>query len=168
MKKLITTILLIISIQVFGQIDYNYDRHHLSFSVDPKLTIDGAYSYDDTPVLDFEVEIKTGVGMNEYGIFLEYAKLNPYFYAFGFKYNRIVKILNNTTVETLTGPEIFVIQRGFHPSKQREWVSGGLNNEIRFNLFSDRASVSLVSNTKWRRDISKVKHSGFVKIGLKF
>lgn len=171
MKRILTIIVLLISLNTTAQLGSFYEKYFFSASIDPKMLIDGAYNYDKTPKLDLIIELKVQKDNYEGGIICEYSRLTPEYFSMGFIYNRVIPIINHDRVETLTGIELIAIERRRHATQQSVWITGGINNEIRYN-FSDSFSVGLVLNTKWRRDLvgmyggDPIKHSGFIKLSF--
>lgn len=164
MKKPLYLLLLVCSFA------YSQEKHIFTVGIDTKLAIAGAYDYDDTPVLDIFISAVSQVNKNEIGIICEYAQLNPYYWSFGFMYNRLIPIFNTDKIETLLGAEVIVIQRGFKPQVQNEFLAYGLNATTRIYLV-DFLSINLKLNAKYRTDLAKhyntsnpIKISGYASL----
>ena len=163
MKKILTIILILLTTQSIAQSMYISEFHYISVAIDPKMLVVGAYDYDKTPILDITLEAKVQRGNNEVGIFGEFAKLKPEYFTFGVIYNRIFTVETFDKVDAMFGVTGFILHRDNLPQDRSVWLSGGLNNELRYKLSRDWC-VSLVLDTKWRSDIKKVRSSGFVKV----
>ena len=159
---------LVISLFILTMTAQAQEKHIFTVGFDPRLALDGAYSYDDTPVLDFYFSAVVQVKRNEIGVIGEYANLNPYYWSFGFMYNRL--LIKTNRIDMLLGAELIIIQRGFKPQVQNEFIAYGLNATTRFYIV-DCLSVNLKLNAKYRTDLSKhynttnpIKISGFVSL----
>ncbi len=163
MKKLVIMLVILTTLITQAQ-----EKHIFTVGFDPKLALDGAYDYDDTPILDFYFSAVVQVKRNEIGIVGEYANINPYYWSFGFMYNRL--LIKTNRIDVLLGGEVIIIQRGFKPQVQNEFIAYGLNATTRFYIV-DCLSVNLKLNAKYRTDLVKhyktkdpIKISGFVSL----
>lgn len=162
MKKLVIMLVILTTLITQAQ-----EKHIFTVGFDPRLALDGAYSYDDTPVLDFYFSAVGQLNKNEIGVVGEYAELNPYYWSFGFMYNRL--LIKTNRIDMLLGCELIVIQRGFKPQVQNEFLAYGLNATTRFYVF-DNLSINLKLNAKYRTDLAKhynsdpIKISGFISL----
>ena len=120
-------ILLLLSLNLYSQ-----DKQIISFSADVKLLTNGAYSYDDTPVLDGYFNIVTQREDNkEFGVFVEYANLNPKFFAMGltggYNFNLVRRF---DTVLNLEGG--LIIREFPDYDSQKAYLFIGANGIIRY------------------------------------
>ncbi len=167
--KNIIYILLFLSVLAHAQ-----DKQIISFSADVKLLIDGAYSYDDTPVLDGYFNIVTQREDNkEFGLFVEYANINPKFFAMGltggYNFNLVRRF---DTVINLEGGLIVREFEGYET--QKAYLFMGANGIIRY-WFLDWLSLDAKLNVKYRNDLAKyyndpkpIRISGILGLSFKF
>lgn len=163
MKK-ITLIFFLLSTLVNAQIS---DKHFARVEFDPKLAILGAYSYDATPVIDVTLSFFTQLENYELGITTEYANLKDYYFSFGFIYNRVIPLFYSEKIQTLLGIETLCLQRGFRQVKTKEWLTAGLNAEIRYYA-AEHLAFTLRYNYKYRPDINMFKQNGNAGVAFVF
>lgn len=154
-KRHILIIAIIISIVFIGKCN-SQENYFVSFGFDPKLAIDGAYSYDDTPVAD--IQFKTGVRKEngfEAGIQMEYAKLNPSYFSGGLFGNYVLEN-KMKTIQCSAGIEVIAITRGRYGELKNKKINTmwtyGLNSEIRFKIIDD-IYIGLIANATHRIDL---------------
>ena len=145
-------LLLLISFSCFAQENYIFTA-----GIDPKLAINGAYDYDKSSVIDFTFAGITGIGNNEYGLYIEYAKLEPYYFSTGLLYNRKIDLIWG--VDTMLGGEVLLLQRG----GEGDFLSYGINATSRIYIL-DSLAVGLRFNYKRRPFLEKFVGSGYLEV----
>lgn len=142
------------------------ENYVFNLGIDPKLAISGAYDYDNSPVYDLTFQAITEKNNNGYGLQIEYANLEPFYFSTGLIYNR--KIYLTQRIETFIGTEIIIIQRGFR-RQENIFASYGFNLAARFRII-ESLGVGLRLNYKRRPDLvyaydgDRFKTSGYVEI----
>lgn len=167
--KNIIYILLFLSVFVHAQ-----DKQIISIGADVQLLVNGAYSYDDTPVLDayFNWVTQKDNGV-EIGIFVEYAKLNPKFYSMGFSGGYNFDLIRR--FDTVINLEGGLIVRDFDGYEtQKAYLFAGANGIVRYWVF-DWVSLDARLNVKYRNDLAKyyndpkpIRYSGILGLSFKF
>ena len=150
------------------------DKQIISIGADYKLGTSGAYSYDKTKVLDAYFSIVTQREDNkEFGVFVEYANLNPKFFAMGlsggYNFNLVRRF---DTVLNLEGGLIVREFDGYET--QKAYLFMGANGIIRY-WFLDWVSLDARLNVKYRNDLAKyyndpkpIRISGILGLSFKF
>lgn len=152
MKKTVSIALLFMASTAVAQ-----EAYFITAGLDPKLAINGAYSYDKTPVLD--IHFKTGTRLQngiEVGVGLEYAKLKPSYLASKFYVNKV--FFNwRETFAVAVGAEAVLIDRGRFGNGQKinPGYTYGLNTELRW-YFTKNASIDLAFGLLHRKDLKKM------------
>lgn len=150
MKKLLIYIMLLLTAAVaIGQ-----EAYFVTFGLDPKLAIKGAYSYDKTPVLD--LHFKTGTRLAngiEAGVGAEYANLNPYYLSGKLFINKVF-FNPSETFAVAIGAEAVLIQRGRFSNEQKisAVYTYGSNAELRW-FVSGSISLNASLGLLHRRDL---------------
>lgn len=150
MKKLLIYIMLLLTAAVaIGQ-----EAYFVTFGLDPKLAIKGAYSYDKTPVLD--LHFKTGTRLNngiEAGVGAEYANLGPYYLSGKIFINKVF-FNRSQTLGVAIGAETVLIQRGRFSNGQKinAVYTYGLNAELRW-YFTPNVSIDASFGLLHRKDL---------------
>lgn len=167
--RYIKFIILFLALNVYSQ-----DKQIISIGVDAKLLINGAYSYDDTPVLDgyFNWITQKDNGV-EVGLFVEYANLNPNFFAMGFSGGYNFNLVRR--FDTVLNLEGGLIVRSFENyDTQKVFLFMGVNGIVRFWIV-DFISLDLRLNVKYRNDLAKhyndsnpIRISGITGLSFKF
>ena len=167
--RYIKFLLLFLALNVYSQ-----DRQIISIGADAKLLVDGAYSYDDTPVLDgyFSWITQKDNGV-ELGLFVEYANLNPKFYSMGFSGGYNFNLVRR--FDTVLNLEGGLIIRSFPLyDTQKAYMFMGANGIIRYWFFN-WVSLDLRLNVKYRNDLAKyyndsnpIRISGVTGFSFKF
>jgi len=158
--KIIIYILLIINTLAHSQ-----EKYLFTVGFDPKLALNGAYE-DVNSTIDLIFSAQTGIGNNYYGLQIEYADLEPYYFSTGFIYDRYITSLKS--IEMFAGGELIYLQRGFR-RKQSEFIAYGINLTARKTLLGV-FGISLRLNYKRRPDLiktyngDKFKLSGYFEI----
>lgn len=153
-------ILLLVGFSIEAQ-----EKYLFTVGFDPKLALNGAYE-DLNSTIDLIFSAQTGIGNNYYGIQIEYADLEPYYYSTGFIYDRYITSLKS--IEMFAGGELLYLQRGFR-KKQSEFIAYGINLTARKTVL-DVFGISLRLNYKRRPDLiktyngDKFKLSGYFEI----
>ena len=150
------------------------DKQIISIGADVQLLVNGAYSYDETPVLDGYFNIVTQREDNkEFGVFVEYANLNPKFFAMGltggYNFNLVRRF------DTVLNLEGGLIVRSFEDyDTQKVFLFVGANGIVRY-WFLDWLSLDLRLNVKYRNDLAKfyndsnpIRISGITGLSFKF
>ena len=162
-------IILLLSLNLYAQ-----DKQIISLGADAKLLINGAYSYDDTPVLDgyfsWITQKENGI---ELGLFTEYANLNPKFFSMGFSGGYNFDLINR--FDTVINLEGGLIVRDFdYYDTQKAYLFMGANGIIRY-WFLDWLSLDARLNVKYRNDLAKyyndsnpMRISGILGLSFKF
>tara|TARA_R110000851_G_scaffold305835_1_gene463990 strand:- start:6409 stop:6966 length:558 start_codon:yes stop_codon:yes gene_type:complete len=175
---MIIGLFLLFTSQVMAQ-----DEHPIfEIGADPVLVIDGAYDYDDTPVLHFRFAVGTEyVNGNQALLEVTYANLQPaYFFSIAGVYNVEVKsnvflnkkinigsftIFDFNQMSTYVGGGPMYIQRGFHSSEKKEFLSFKVQTKLEYNL-NDWLAWYLAYEYIGRGDIDTfAKYQG--NVGLK-
>jgi hypothetical protein len=152
MKKTITIALLLAASTTVAQ-----EAYFITAGLDPKLAIKGAYSYNETPVLD--VSFKTGTRLQngiEVGVGFEYANLNPNYTAGKIYINKVFFNWRETLAVAI-GAEAVLIDRGRFGNNQKinPGYTYGLNTELRW-YFTENTSIDLAFGLLHRRDLKKM------------
>ena len=136
-KELIIVIIIVLFCLFMSRVQAQ-ERQIISIGIDPKLAIEGAYDYDNTPVAHIHFEWLTSLEKWEGGIRVSYANLQPYkYFDMGFLYNRKINLFKTEAVETLIGAEIGLIVRDFPLyDTQKAYFDYGINTQMRFWLSS--------------------------------
>lgn len=153
-KSILLVLLILLSIKTIAQ-----ENYFVSLGFDPKLAIDGAYSYDHTPVAD--IQFKTGTRLEngfEVGIQFEYAFLNPSYLSGGLFGNYVLSNWKETIFYSI-GTEVITIERGRYGTLKNKKinvkVTFGLNAEIRLKI-KNGFQVGFIANLTHRRDLKEM------------
>lgn len=153
MKKLLLILLLLLTtIVVIGQ-----EAYFISFGLDPKLAIKGAYSYDKTPVLDVSFKTGTRLASNwEVGVGAEYANLNPSYLSSKLFVNKVFFNWKETIAYSI-GTELVLIDRDRYGTSKKinTQFTFGFNAETRFFITSN-ASIDFSFRLLHRKDLLKM------------
>ena len=149
--RILVGILLTISLATYSQ-----EKQIISLSFDARLATQPVYN--NTPILDVRFSWVTSFESgNEYGIFVEYAKLDPKYFDYGVMYNRK---LFGRELEGLIGAEASLIVREFEGYEtQKVYISYGANGTLRYHFF-DFFSLDMRVNAKYRTDLAKYYNDG--------
>lgn len=142
MKHLI--ILLFLSVGVVNA----QDRQIMSLGVDPQLLLNGAYNYDNTPVLHIHFSWLSSLESgSEIGVNTSFANLKPYdYFDYNFIYNRKIRLINNNKIETLVGGNVGFILRSYPKFYDKKlYFNYGLNTQLRYWITKDFGLYSKVS-----------------------
>ena len=147
-RRILVGILLTINLATYSQ-----QKQIISLSFDIKMATEGAYDYNNDPVFNGRFSWVTSFPSgNEYGIFVEYAKLDPKYFDYGAMYNRK---LFGRELEGLIGAEVSLIVREFEGYEtQKAYIAYGANGTLRYHFF-DFFSLDMRVNAKYRTDLVK-------------
>lgn len=153
MKKLLITLLILLT----AFIAVGQEAYFITVGLDPKLAIKGAYTYNDTPVLD--VHFKTGTRLEngiEVGVGFEYAKLNPSYTASKLYLNKVLFNYSKTLAVAI-GVEAVLIDRGRYGNNKKinPPLTYGLNSELRW-YFMENASLDFAFGLLHREDLKQM------------
>lgn len=131
MKRIIFLLIILITIKCIGQ-----ETYFLSFGLDPKLAIKGAYEHDRTSVLD--ISFKTGVRFQnniESGLGIEYASLTPDYLSGNIFVNKVIPNRAETIFYSF-GVELLLISRGRFQNNEKinPQFTFGTNTEVRIKI----------------------------------
>lgn len=137
MKNLFKILMLLCVIIVFNSCasQRDYERHIVNVGADPGILINGAYEYNDTPVLHAHLSLTTShTNGNELGMYVSYANLQPYnYFDMGFLYNRRFDVLKTEKIETLIGITGGLIARSYPDYETKKvYPDVGINAELRW------------------------------------
>lgn len=161
MKQIIFLLIILITIKCIGQ-----ETYFLSFGLDPKLAIKGAYEYDKTPV--FNISFKVGTRFEngiEGGIGAEYAKLKPYYLSGDLFLNKVIPNRSETIFYSF-GLELLMITRGRFKNniKINPQLTFGTNSEIRI-VIVDGFQIGFNLNLVHRKGLKIIYDDGvFLKL----
>lgn len=150
MKRLLITLLVLLT----AFITVAQEAYFITVGFDPKLAIKGAYSYNETPVLD--VSFKTGTRLAngiEVGVGFEYANLNPNYTAGKFYINKV--FFNwRENLAVAFGAEVVMIDRGRYGNNKKinPPITYGLNAELRW-YFAPNISIDAAFGLLHREDL---------------
>ena len=160
MKTIIFLLIILITIKCIGQ-----ESYFISFGLDPKLAIKGAYEHDRMSVWD--ISFKTGVRFHnniESGLGIEYASLTPEYLSSNIFVNKVIPNISETIFYSF-GFELLMIARGrFGSKKINPQYTFGTNSEIRI-VIVDGFQVGFNLNLVHRKEL-KIIHDDrvFLKI----
>ena len=161
MKKTIITISILI-LTTFISINAKAQSQIVSLGLDTELAINGAYDYDDTPVLHLHFSWVSRVSNNdEIGIKTSFADLKYSYFNYGFMYNRKVNLIrlprncnrSLDVIETIVGAQLGMTQRNYPEFKTKKlYFDPQINLQLRWWI-KDFVGIYSKVNLSPRRDL---------------
>lgn len=169
-KILILTILLFGYSLSYGQNYFkNWENYWIGGTIDPNLLINGAYEYDDSPVLDLSIRVGTRLKNNvEFTLAVESAELQPSYFStkiglnYVFEHNPIDNLLfkGESRIHLSAGLDLQqIVRSGLEDLNGRqlgEVYTHGVNFETRFFPRKNNSMrIGLILSLVNRRDLYK-------------